>query len=241
MDFNSKLNFDYKKTIIGIGIILLCLIVGIVIFISSRNIEEPIEDTTPNRELVVDNTPIDTEIEVVEQDDIVSRLIATVKNIRDLSVRIEYDIEVGLGENKTPSIVKATSKTVFYDFDLGKIVNPSDVKVGDTIVIYATGKYTVGNLDAEVIAIGDDTSYNYGKLTAINTNGNDSYIWTLDGGMEKLVVSEDSIVIDGYTGEMIENKRLMQLKDKVLYKGPMEQSDLGNIYDCTEVVTLGNN
>lgn len=238
MDFNSRFNFDFKKTVITVGVIFLCLIVGIFIYINSRSIEEPAVET-PNRDLVVDNTPIDKEIEVVEQKKTVGKLIATVKNIRDLSVRIEYDIEVGLGENKTPSIVKATSKTVFYDFYKDKMVNPGDIKVGDTIVIYATGKYTVGNLEAEVIAIGDDTSYNYGKLTAINTGDKNSYIWTLDGGMDKLVVSENTKAINGITGETLENRGLLQLKDKVLFKGSMEQTDLGNIYDCSEVITFG--
>ena len=193
---------------------------GIFIYINSRSIEEPAVET-PNRDLVVDNTPIDKEIEVVEQKKTVGKLIATVKNIRDLSVRIEYDIEVGLGENKTPSIVKATSKTVFYDFYKDKMVNPGDIKV------------------AEVIAIGDDTSYNYGKLTAINTGDKNSYIWTLDGGMDKLVVSENTKAINGITGETLENRGLLQLKDKVLFKGSMEQTDLGNIYDCSEVITFG--
>lgn len=239
MDFNSRFNFDFKKTVITVGIILLCLVVGIFVYINSRSIEEPVVEPLPNRDLVVDNTPIDTEIEVVEQKKTVGKLIATVKNIRDLSTRIEYDIEVGLGENKTPSIVKATGVTVFYDFYKDKMINPGDIKVGDIIVIYATGKYTVGNLEAEVIAIGDDTSYNYGKLTAINSGNDGSYIWTLDGGMDKLVISKDTTAINGFTGMPLENKGLLQLKDKVLFKGSMEQTDLGNIYTCSEVITFG--
>lgn len=239
MEFNSRFNFDFKKTVITAICVLLCLVIGIVIFIASRNIEEPVVEDLPNRDLVVDNTPIDTEIEVIEQKKTVGRLIATIKNIRDLSTRIEYDIEVGLGENKTPSIVVAKSHTVFYDFYMNKIINPSDIKVGDTIVIYATGKYTVGNLEAEVIALGDDTSYSYGKLTAINNSTDGSYIWTLDGGLDKLIISDDTGVIDGYTGMPIQNKRLMQANDKVLYKGEMKQSDLGNIYNCSDVITFG--
>ena len=135
MDFNSRFNFDFKKTVITVGIVLLCLVVGIFVYINSRSIEEPVVEPLPNRDLVVDNTPIDTEIEVVEQKKTVGKLIATVKNIRDLSTRIEYDIEVGLGENKTPSIVKATGVTVFYDFYKDKMINPGDIKVGDTVNI----------------------------------------------------------------------------------------------------------
>ena len=244
MDLNSRLNLpeiSYKKAIVIGIVIILCLIVGIAIYISSRTPEEPIVNEDKNFELVVDSEPIITEPLDTEQEDIVGRVIATITKIRDFGTRIEYDIEVGLVENKTPSIVKANSKTVFYDMSTKKVINPSSIVEGDVIQVFATGKYTIGNLSAMLICKGDDTSYNYGEVIAINSNDSKSFIWTLDGIADKLYVGAECVFRNGYTGDIVQNHNTMQLNDKILYKGSMEQTDIGNVYYCEEIITFGNN
>ena len=106
-----------------LAVILIVIVIGVIIFINNRNIEEPpIEDDSST--IIIDSTPIVVEPEAVEQKKTVGKLIAYVKNVRDLSTRIEYDIEVGLGENTTSSIVKATGNTVFFDFGTKGIAYP---------------------------------------------------------------------------------------------------------------------
>ena len=238
MDLNTG-DKNYKKLIIGIVVCIVVLIVGIGIYLASRDIEEPVIEEPKDSVIVVDKTPINTEPVVVEQDKTISRLIATVKNIRDLSTRLEMDILVGLDDKATESMVKATSKVVCVDIAKKLIINPSEIKVGDNIILYATGKYTIGNLDAYCIGLGSDTSYGYGAVTAINSHGSNSQIWTIDGIDEKLLVEKECVIIDGFTGNELDNDGILQVHERVLFKGVYSQTDVGAIYTCTEIIRLG--
>ena len=115
MDLNSQLNtnFSFKKILIIVLVVLVCVLIGIGLYLGFREVEEPIT-VEPDRTLVPDTNPIkDAPPKEVEQVEALSKMVVHILKKRDLSTRIEYDIEVGLGENKTSSIVKATSSTVF--------------------------------------------------------------------------------------------------------------------------------
>ena len=241
MNLNSKLNsnFSFKKIVLIILVVLLCVLVGIGFYLGTRNIDEPVEEV-PDRTLVPDNNPVKEEIpKEVEQTEAISKLTAKILKKRDLSTRMEFDIEVGVGENKTTSIVKATSSTTFFDLGSLRVINPSDVQVEDTIILYATGKYNVGNLSAEVIAIGEDTSYSFDRVISVNSNGEDSYIWVLKNSIDRLYVDKNTVITNGYTGEGIYDSNILKVGEKVLFKGTIEVTDKGNIIHCTEIITLG--
>lgn len=239
MDFNTNRLSTKKIVIISLALILIFLIIGICIYLNNRTIvEEPIiEDTPPT--IIVDSDPLIIEPDAVEQSKTVGKLIAYVKNIRDLSTRIEYDIEVGLGENTTSSIVKATGNTAFFDFSTKSVAFSSDVKVGSSLVIYSTGNYNVGDLSAKAICLGTETSYNYGEIVSINSQSDGSYIWTIEGMDDKLLVDSNCILYDAYTKGTAINMGEIEKKDKLLYKGDLVTTDIGNVYRCDEIIILG--
>ena len=238
MDFNLN-DKKYNKIVFIIFAVIVLIVGGICIYLTTRDIEEPVVEKPVDTTIVVDKTPINTEPVIVEQDETIGRLVATIKSITDLSTRFEFDISVGLGDKATDSRMKATSKVICVDIAKKLIINPSELKVGDNIVLYATGKYTIGNLDAYCIGRGTDTSYGYGTVTAINSNGSNSQIWTIDGISEKLIVDKECVLVDGYTGYELENDGLLQVNERVLFKGDYAQSDIGGVYTCTEIIRLG--
>lgn len=241
MGLNTRFSLEdnKKKIIIGLLIVLVCLIIGICIYMNTRTVNQPNDTTEPDRTLVVDNNPLPEEPPVVEQDDIVSQLKAKITNVIDYSTKIEYQIEINVGDEVKTSLLKATTNTLFVDLVNKKIINPSEVTKGSDIILYATGKYEIGDLSAQIIGIGDDTSYNFGKLTAINTNDSNSYIWTLDNMSERVLVSLDTLLIDGYSGEEIENLKIPQVNDKFLFKGSIQETNIGSVYVCDELIRLG--
>jgi hypothetical protein len=238
MDFNLG-DKKFNKVIVIIFVAIALLIGGICIYLTTRDIEEPVVEQPEDTTIVVDKTPINTEPVIVEQDETIGCLAATVKTIKDLSTRLEFDISVGLGDKATDSRMKATSKVVCVDIAKKLIINPSEIKVGDNIIVYATGKYTVGDLDAYCIGLGTDASYGYGTVTAINSNGPNSQIWTIDGISDKLIVHKDCVLIDGFTGNELFNDGILQVNERILFKGEYAQSDIGGVYTCTEIIRLG--
>ena len=241
MDLNSQLNsgVSFKKILIIVVVVLLCVLIGIGVYIGTRDVDEPVIEE-PDRTLVPDENPIKTDTpKEVEQVEALSKLVAKITKKRDLSTRIEFDIEVGAGESKTTSIVKATSSTTFFDLGSLKVINPSDIRVEDTVILYATGKYTVGNLSAEVIALGTDTSYSFGKVISVNSNGESSYIWSLQNTSDKLYIDGNTVMKNGYTGNAFFDSNLLKVGEKILFKGTMKVTDIGNVIYCTEIITLG--
>ena len=241
MDLNSQLNtnFSFKKILIIVLVVLVCVLIGIGLYLGFREVEEPIT-VEPDRTLVPDTNPIkDAPPKEVEQVEALSKMVVHILKKRDLSTRIEYDIEVGLGENKTSSIVKATSSTVFFDLGSKKVINPNDIREKDTVVLYATGKYTVGNLSAELIGLGDDTSYSFARVIGVNSEGEASYIWSLKNSVDRLYVDKTTVITNGYTGDPIYDSNLLKVGEKVLFKGTVEVTEKGNFIHCTEIITLG--
>lgn len=241
MNLNSQLNSgsNFKK-ILGIAlVVLVCLLIGIGLYIGTVGVDEPVSEA-PDRTLVPDENPIpsDTPQEVL-QSETIGQLYAVITNKRDLSTRIEYDIEIGVGENKTSSVVKATSSTVFFDFGSKRIINPGDVRIGDNVIVYATGKHNVGNLSAAVIGLGTDTTYSYGSVIAINAEGESSYIWTLRNTYDKLYVDSNTVITNGYTGASVTQSNILKVDEKLLFKGSVQVTDMGNIIYCTEIIVLG--
>ena len=232
---------EKKGLIIVLSVILLIAICGCLYFIFRTPKEEPVIE---NNESVVVEEPIEDnteDIEEISQDSVVSVLKAYVTNIRDLSVRIEYDVKIGMGDAAVDSVVTANTNTVFYDLNKKQLISTADITVGSNIVVYGIGNYTVGNLKANVIALGEDTSYNYSEVYKIQINDDGSYLWFLNNTSDKLLVSKDCDIVDAYTGNNILNLSGIQSNSKVLYKYAPDFTitDMCNIYNCEEVIVVG--
>ncbi len=240
MDLNTKLNLDFKKIVFICLSVIVLIMVSLGCYLYFFNDKTDVETLPPDRELVEEELVVEEEVEIEpeEQNHVVSKLFAYVTEVRDLCTRFEYKIQVGMGADATESFLKAGYNAVYFDLNNKVIISPADVKVGDSIIVYATGKYTVGNLDAEIIAKGDNSTYNYGVLTTVEKKSVTTNIWTLSSGVDRLYISENTTVIDAYTGKNIQNIGLMRIGDKVLYKGVLEQTDLGNLFRCTEVIVF---
>lgn len=244
MNLNNKLNsIDFKDKKVYIPIIILVLMIILILcFVFLKKPEEaPIVDSVKNTpEITVEDEPLIEDIEEVPQDTTVSIFKAYINHIRDLSVRIEYDIKVGVGDSAVDSVVVANGNTVFYNLDTQKIVVPNNIVEGSNVVLYATGNYNAGNLIANVICLGEDTSYRYGELNNIENQEN-YYLWNINNTSDRLYVNSDCKVIDGYTGSEILNKGIIEPNSKILYKYEPEYdiTDKGNIYHCNEVIILG--
>lgn len=245
MNLNNKLNsidFKDKKVYISIIIMLVLMIILILCFVFLKKPEEaPIVDSVKNTpEITVEDEPLIEDIEEVPQDTTVSIFKAYINHIRDLSVRIEYDIKVGVGDSAVDSVVVANGNTVFYNLETQKIVVPNNIVEGSNVVLYATGNYNAGNLIANAICLGEDASYRYGELNNIENQEN-YYLWNINNTSDRLYVNSDCKVIDGYTGSEILNKGIIEPNSKILYKYEPEYdiTDKGNIYHCNEVIILG--
>ena len=228
----------YKKIIIIGLVILVALVVGIFIYMNNQEVEEPVVEAPPTN-IVLDYEPIVIEPEVVEQKNSVSKVIAYVTAVRDIGNYVDYDLEVGLGENTTSSTVRASGGTVFYSMDEKRMLLPSEVKVGNSVIVHALGSYKIGNLNAKAICVGTDTGYTFAKVLAINSNPDGSYTWKIEGMDNLLVVDSNCVLYDAYAETTFKNMGKMQIGHKILYKGDVITEPNSEYVKCTEVVTLG--
>ena len=235
---NFLYELGYKKIIIIGLVILICLVGGIFIYMNSQEVEEPVVEKEPTN-IVIDYEPIVIEPEVVEQKESVSKVLAYVTAVRDIGNYVDYDIEVGLGEETTPSTVRATSGTVFYSMDEKRMLLPSEVKVGNSVIVHAIGSYKMGNLKAKAICVGTDADYTFAKVLAVNSNSDGSYTWKIEGMDNLLLVDSDCVLYDAYAETNFKNMGKMQIGHKILYKGDVITEPNNEYIKCTEIVTLG--
>lgn len=232
---NSKL-----KYYIIFGCITFILLVIFIVYLCLPNkvIDEPIVEDIGVEEFIEEE--IEEEVKEVEQDETVNLLKAFITDKRNLSYKYIYEILVGTGEAQTSSLVTADKNTVFLDLNTKKIINPEDVGVGETIILYATGKYTASNLTAAVICKGNDTSYRFATLNKYEGSMEDCKLTLMNSG-DVLLVNSNTNIINGLSGGTIVGLAELSTNMKLLYKysPDFEITDKGNIYTCTEIIVLG--
>ena len=232
---NSKL-----KYYVVMGGIFLLIIIGLIVYLclpKQDKIEPEIEDL-PIEDIVEEE--LEVEEKEVSQDETVNLLRAFITDKRNLSYKYIYEILVGSGESKTNSLVTADKNTVFFDLNDKIVINPEGVNIGETIILYAKGKYTASNLTAAVICKGSDTSYRYAILDKYEGTMSNCKLTLLDSG-DTLLINSNTNIINGLSGGTITGLPELSSNDRLLYKylPEFEITEKGNVYTCSEIIVLG--
>ncbi len=233
---NSKL-----KYYVIIGVVIFILIIAIVLYMCLSKVDK----TEPEIEDIPIDDFIEEEVVVeekeVKQEETVNLLKAFITDKRNLSYKYIYEILIGSGESQSKSLVTADKNTVFLDLNTKTTINPSNIGIGETIILYATGKYTASNLMASVICKGSDTSYRYAIIDKWNGESLKDCEFILTNSKDKLIVNSDTNIINGLSGGSVVGLAEISYNTKILYKyNPnFEITNEGNIYTCSEIILLG--
>ena len=197
---------------------------------------DPIEENKPNE----DSNAVDPSVE--EIDYTVSRILGgTVEEYSDIGTRILITLAVSKENTTERAKIMARVSTDFLDGNTKVAMLPSELQIGDKVVIYVDGDYTKGSVNAQVILLGDNRDYSYGVLRNIVAYNDGRYIWNLDNIEDSLYVNPDVCkIIDAYTGQDLVSMNILTPKATLLYKYEPEFdiTENGNIYHCNEIIVL---
>ena len=238
---NSSGNDNKKKIYVGMGIIIL-LLIGVIVLMflnSPEKVTEPLVETPTIEE--PNTTPVvEDEEPEVEQKDAVSLYKVKVLSVSDLSTKYLFNVQIGLSGTLSETTVEANTSTVFLDLKTLKTVSPSEIKEGTTMLLYGSGSYNSGLMKAQMICLGDDTSYTYGMVRDKEGSPELGYTFTLYNTMDKVKMNKDTVIRSGYLGTSIPSPSIIQNNSKLLYKydPTFEITSSGNVYTCTEVIVI---
>ena len=245
MDLNDLIDNSSgsgKKKMLMIILICSVLVIFTVICLTffmgkPEEVSDPIVEVDPMAEIPKETIEPEKE---VKQEEVVTLLKARVVGVTDLSTIFRYEVSVGNGDNVTLTTVEANTQTEFINLETKKSMLPSEIVDGDTIILYSTGNYNVGDLSAKLIGVGDDTSYRFATIVDIESDEERNYTYSLSNTTDKLYVPKGCSVYSFHSGDQIRDMVLLHEGNNILYKylPEFEITENGNIYTCYDMIAF---